>query len=143
MAGKKRRAKKKPAEEFTDLSIRVDRHGVRARASINHSLYDPDTGFNLDESDDPVFEFDTYLTVTGTAIWPENRAGHIYEVDDLRWRCPVPIAHSQAKRLSSSRRTRSPTVPYVSGQEPARVQSTARSRDGSRRSGPRSAGLPG
>jgi len=73
-----RRAKRKPAEEHTHIGIGVDRYQAAVTASINHSVYGPQYALSLND-DDSVYEFTNQVTITGTATYPDERAGDTYE----------------------------------------------------------------
>lgn len=91
-----RRAKheRRPAEEHTHIAIRVDNYQAAVTASINHDVYGPQYALSLDD-DDPVYEFTNQVIVTGTATYPNERAGDTYEFtiygDD------APSRHHDAK----------------------------------------------
>jgi hypothetical protein len=69
--------KSKPKHTF--LAIRVDGYEARAAASINHAVEDPRYAFVELCDDEPVYQFVTYLTIRGHAIYPEDRAGERFE----------------------------------------------------------------
>jgi hypothetical protein len=77
--GRRRARRKRSEDEYANLAIRVERYEATAAASINHKIYYPQHAFNLDELD-PVYRFITHLVITGTATYPEDRAGDVYEV---------------------------------------------------------------
>lgn len=69
----------KPKEETTDLAIRVTGHEARVNARVNHDAYQPQYAMNLDDND-PLYDFRNEVTITGTATWPEDRAGQAFEL---------------------------------------------------------------
>ena len=77
--GRRKPSRKKPEEEYTDFGIRVERYEAEADASINLDAYYPQHAINLDDRD-PLYRFITRLTITGKGIYPEDRAGDIYEL---------------------------------------------------------------
>jgi len=76
---RRKKLPKKPEDEYTHLAIRVESYEAQADASINYNVYRPYHSLDLDERD-PVYRFITYLTITGTSIYPETRAGDVYEL---------------------------------------------------------------
>lgn len=79
MPPRKKKASRKPKEEHTHIVIRVDRYDVRADASINHVVYEPQYALYLDENEF-VYRFDTHLEISGTAIAPDSRASGTYDL---------------------------------------------------------------
>ena len=69
----------KPKEEYTLLSLRVERYEVELGASVNPYAYHPQYAWDLDESD-LVYKFSTQLAIMATSIRPEKRAGDTYEL---------------------------------------------------------------
>jgi hypothetical protein len=65
---------KKPVEEYSLISIKIRDHKARVGASINHKARDK--RYQHDEL--PVYQFDSYLEITGICTYPENRAGDRY-----------------------------------------------------------------
>ena len=63
---------KKPVEEYSLISINVRAH--KARASINHKARDK--RYQHDEL--RVYQFDSYLEISGICTYPENLAGDKY-----------------------------------------------------------------
>jgi len=74
----RRKPRKKPETEYSYVEIRVDGYEASTEASINYHVYSPQLAWDLDD-DDPLYKFGTRLTITGTAIYPEDRAGETFE----------------------------------------------------------------
>lgn len=87
MSPRKKRTSKKPKEEHTHIAVLVEGWDVRADASINSTAHDARYGIR-NEEDDPLYQFETHLEISGTSTWPKSRAGDIYDltvyVDDSR-----------------------------------------------------------
>lgn len=79
MPHQKMKAPRKLKEEHSQIAIRVDHYDVRAAAGVNPVAYDARYGIHLDE-DDPLYEFDTHLDISGTSISPDSRAGETYDL---------------------------------------------------------------
>lgn len=77
MAGKKRK-RAEDKERYELIGIRVDDYHVKAEASINFYLAEPNLAEYLE--DDPAYLFESSIEITGTALLPENRSGDIYEI---------------------------------------------------------------
>ena len=75
----KKRRQKKQEEVYTLLGIRVDSYEARLDASVNYNVHAPQYAFRLD-GDDPLFQCVTHLKITGTSIYPDERAKARYEV---------------------------------------------------------------
>lgn len=75
----KKGRQKKPDEVYTLLSIRVDGYEVRADASINYHVDQPQYAGEIDD-EDPLFQYVTHLTIVGTSTYPVKRANARYEV---------------------------------------------------------------
>lgn len=76
---RQKRRRKKAEDEHSFLTIRVDRHDVRADASINHDVYAPQYAIHTSDAD-PLYRFETQITISGTATFPERQVGDLYEV---------------------------------------------------------------
>lgn len=74
---KKKQRSRKLKEEHTFLGLRLDDYKVRATAGINHYAYDPKYAWH-DTDDEPLYEFETHLELSGDCIYPEERAGDRY-----------------------------------------------------------------
>lgn len=68
--------RKNPA--YTLLTIRVEEHHVRIRAGTNLALYGS-TPVWID-ADEPVYTFESLLTLQGTCIDPQDRSGAPYDI---------------------------------------------------------------
>lgn len=79
MPRKKKRRTKSPAEVYTRLSLRIEDYRVRASAGINHYAHNPEYAWRNTE-DEPLYEFETHLEITGSCIDPTKRAGDSYEL---------------------------------------------------------------
>lgn len=77
MARKKTRRKEEDA--YTSLAIRVEDYHVEVRAAINYEMYATRPGRDIEDRD-PVFRFNTDLTIVGTSMSPKKRAGERYEL---------------------------------------------------------------
>lgn len=81
--------RKKPEEEHTYLTIRVEQYEACVQTSVNHNVYAPQHAWDSDENN-PLYPFSTRLTITGISTHPETRAGEAYELtvygDDARSR---------------------------------------------------------
>lgn len=75
---KKKRARKKVDDEYTSLSIKIEKHEVKSEASLNIDLKMDRPIFSRD--DDPVYEFVTSLEISGVSTYPKKRAGDQYEI---------------------------------------------------------------
>jgi len=71
--------RKKPEDEHTFLAVRVVDYDVSVDAGVNSAVYAPQYAWNLDD-DDPLYRVKTRLTVYGTSTYPDERAGHPYEL---------------------------------------------------------------
>jgi len=69
----------KAGATFTDLGIRVDAYEAAVEASVNHAAYQPETAWTSEE-DDPLYQFDAQLTISGICVYPDERAGESYEL---------------------------------------------------------------
>ena len=65
---------KKPVEEYSFTSIRIQNHKARVGASINHKA--KDKRYQHDEL--RVYQFDSYLEIAGICTYPEDREGEKY-----------------------------------------------------------------
>ena len=77
MARKKTR--RKAEDEYTSLAIRVEDYHVEVRAAINYAMYLTRPSRDVDYRD-PVFRFNTDLTIVGTPTSPKKRVGERYEL---------------------------------------------------------------
>jgi hypothetical protein len=77
MARRKRR-RKKSEDEHTFLRIEVKKYEVRVETSLNLNLRGVRPLFARD--DDLVYTFFSSLEITGVSTYPEERAGHCYEI---------------------------------------------------------------
>lgn len=75
----RRQKPKKPTAEYTSVAILVDGYEARISASMNYSIEDPRYAIWELRPEEPVYEFATNLTITGTVIQPAELAGHKYE----------------------------------------------------------------
>ena len=74
----KRRRKSATLEEHTLLGIEISDFKARSSAALNHDLRNSWPRFARD--DDLVYEFGTSLEITGTSIYPSERANDTYEL---------------------------------------------------------------
>ena len=65
---------KKPVEEYSFISIKIQNHKARVGASINHSA--KDKRYRHDGL--RVYQFDSYLEIAGICTYPEERSGERY-----------------------------------------------------------------
>ncbi len=65
---------KKSIEEYSLISIKIRDHNARAGASINHKVRDK--RYQNDEL--RVYQFDSYLEISGICTYPDDRAGDRY-----------------------------------------------------------------
>lgn len=70
--------RKNNAPQHTHLAIRIDGHDVRICSGININLYGS-MRYWIDENE-PVYTFETLLTLHGTCTYPGDRAGAPYEI---------------------------------------------------------------
>jgi hypothetical protein len=75
----RKKASRRPVEEYLRVAIRVERYEIRTEASINHHAYHPELAIELDDRE-PVYCFASDLTIFGTAVHPKVREGNSYEV---------------------------------------------------------------
>lgn len=75
----KRTRQRRLRDEDTFLGLRVERYEASVDASVNHYLYSPKYARDFDDRD-PVYKFTSYLRITATSIYPEERANHTYEL---------------------------------------------------------------
>lgn len=66
---------KKPVEEYSLISIKVRDHKARVGASVNHKARDK--RYQHDEL--RVYQFDSYLEISGICTYPENLVGDRYQ----------------------------------------------------------------
>jgi hypothetical protein len=87
----RRQTPKKPTAVDTSVAVRMDGYEARISASVNYSVEEPKYAIGRLGDDEPVYEYVTHLTITGTAIQPAERAGERYELtiygDDSPSRC--------------------------------------------------------
>ncbi|TPI51691.1 MULTISPECIES: hypothetical protein [unclassified Mesorhizobium] len=76
---RKRKRQKRQEDDHTYLAIRVERYEASVEGAVNCNVYTPQSAWGSDD-DDPLYRFATRLTVAGISIYPEERAGDIYEV---------------------------------------------------------------
>lgn len=98
MASKRKRPRR-PAEEFTYLAIRVAQCEASVDASVNRTVYGPQYAWRLDD-EDPLYECKSRLTIIGTSLYPERRAGQAYELTiygDASPRMNVTLKDAQAR----------------------------------------------
>lgn len=76
---RKKRHRNKAEDVRLFLTIRVDRHDVRADASINHDVHAPQYAMHTSDAD-PLYCFETQITISGTVTYPERQVGDLYEV---------------------------------------------------------------
>jgi hypothetical protein len=67
---------KKPVEEYSLLSIRIQKHKARVGASINHRA--KDKRYRHDEL--RVYEFDSSLEIAGICNYPEERSAEGFSI---------------------------------------------------------------
>jgi len=67
---------KKPIEEYSLLSIRIQNHKARVGASINHRAKDK----RCQHDELRVYQFDSYLEIAGICTYPEERLGDGYSI---------------------------------------------------------------
>ena len=65
---------KKPVEEYSFTSIRIQNQKAKVGASINHKA--KDKRYQHDEL--RVYQFDSYLEIAGICTYPEDREGEKY-----------------------------------------------------------------
>ena len=76
----KRKTKKAPpAEVHTHLTLKVESYEASVSAGINHAAYEPQYGWHSGD-EEPVYQFRNSLIVSGTATYPDDRAGDYYEI---------------------------------------------------------------
>lgn len=88
------RRPKNTEEQHTHLSLRIDSYEAGVEAAVSHNVYAPEYAWGSDEAD-PVYEFDTRLTITATSLAPPERDGDIYEIT-------IRGGNSHIRRLSRS-----------------------------------------
>lgn len=94
MPARKRRPNK-AEEQHTHLTLRIDSYEAGVEAAVNHNVYAPEYAWGSDE-EDPVYEFDTRLTITGTSLAPPGRAG-----DTTKSLCSAEIRTVDASACAS------------------------------------------
>jgi hypothetical protein len=62
---------KKPVEEYSFISIRIQNHKARVGASINHRAKDK----RYQHDGLRVYQFGSYLEIAGICTYPEERSG--------------------------------------------------------------------
>jgi hypothetical protein len=72
-------SKRAESEIYTHLSIKVESYEASTSAGINHHAYEPQYAWRSTD-DEPVYELRNSVVVSGTALWPENRAGDRYAI---------------------------------------------------------------
>lgn len=76
---RKKKVRRKPEPVYTHLAVRLDRYDIDAGVGVSYLLERPDLAFH-DADDDPVFEHVTRLVLTGSATYPPERAGELFEL---------------------------------------------------------------
>lgn len=66
-------------QEYTHLSIRIERYEASIDAGINHDALAPEYAWDLD-MDEPLYSFTAQIEVFGTVTYPEERAGEAWEI---------------------------------------------------------------
>lgn len=92
----KKSRQKKADEVYTLLGVGVDGYEVRAEASINYDVHQPQYASEIDD-DDPLFQYVTHLTIVGTSTYPEQRANARYEVTIYGDDSPSRGVHAKLK----------------------------------------------
>ena len=104
---RKRQRQKKPAEEQTQLAIRVERYDAHVAGAVSYQAYAPQYAWNLDD-DDPVYEFTSQVTITGIATYPPGRAGDTYDVTVSGVASPSHDVYSKLKDIHARNEHGSP-----------------------------------
>ena len=115
MAGKATR-KRSDSEVHTHLSIKVEDHEASVSASVNHLAYEPQYGWHSG-GEEPVYEFRNSVIVSGTATWPEQRAGDHYEITLYGGGSPVRDLDARLKDLAELDAHGSPRYRKYRGRE--------------------------
>jgi len=78
MAQKRRSSKKKkPTESHEHLGARITDYKLRVEAGINLDL--KSGGLRYPEPSDPLYTYQTVLTIYGEGVFPDERAGDIFD----------------------------------------------------------------
>ena len=76
---RRRKRKSKSQRLHSCFGIRVNHYDASVSADVNYNVYAPEHAIRLDE-DDPLYRFQTRLTIKGTVITSEDREGHSVEI---------------------------------------------------------------
>jgi len=66
-------------ERDTRIVILVENYDAHVDAAINHNVYAPQYAWDLND-DDPVYSFNSHLTINGVSVYPEGRGKERYEL---------------------------------------------------------------
>ena len=64
---------------YESVCVLVEHYEVSSSAAINYNVYAPESAFDL-EVDDPLYDFETRLLISGTGIDPKDKVGHQFEI---------------------------------------------------------------
>jgi len=94
--------------EYTLLAIRVDTHNTRSAASISLTARHPQSAFER-RDDDPVYECETEISLSGVVTYPDERAGQNFSITLHGDDSPSSETHATLKDIAVLDQYGSPT----------------------------------
>jgi len=108
--------RRKAEQEHTHIAIRVERYEAGITASINQNVHGAQYAWKLDD-EDPVYEFTNQARIIGTATYPPERAGNVYQLTFYGTDAPSQRLDTKLKDVQARDKYGSPQYRTYRGRE--------------------------